>query len=66
MAKRFTADLILPSTGEDSATVAARVAAARARQTARYADVPARTNAEADGDALDAAQPDEAGKKLLA
>lgn len=60
------ADLILPSTGEDSATVAARVAAARARQTARYADIPARTNAEADGDALDAAQPDEAGKKLLA
>lgn len=60
------ADLILPSTGEDSATVSARVAAARARQTARYADVPARTNAEADGDALDAAQPDDAGKKLLA
>ena len=60
------ADLILPSTGEGSATVAARVAAARARQTARYADVPARTNAEADGDALDAAQPDDAGKKLLA
>lgn len=60
------ADLILPSTGENSATVSARVAAARDRQTARYADVPARTNAEADGDALDAAQPDEAGKKLLA
>lgn len=60
------ADLILPSNGEDSATVAARGAAARARQTARYADVPARTNAEADGDALDAAQPDDAGKKLLA
>jgi magnesium chelatase family protein len=60
------ADLILPSTGEDSATVAGRVAAARARQTARYADVLARTNAEADGDALDAAQPDDAGKKLLA
>ena len=60
------ADLILPSTGEDSATVSARVAAARARQTARYVDIPARTNAEADGDALDAAQPDEPGKKLLA
>lgn len=60
------ADLILPSTGEDSATVSARVAAARARQTARYADTPARTNAEADGDALDAAQPDDAGRKLLA
>lgn len=60
------ADLILPSTGEDSATVGARVAAARARQSARYADIPARTNAEADGDALDAAQPDDAGKKLLA
>ena len=60
------ADLILPSTGEDSATVAARVAAARARQAARYADIPARTNAEADGDALNAAQPDDAGKKLLA
>jgi len=60
------ADLILPTTGEDSATVSARVAAARARQTARYADTPARTNAEADGDALDAAQPDDAGRKLLA
>ncbi len=60
------ADLILPSTGEDSATVSARVAAARARQSARYADTPARTNAEADGDALDAAQPDEGGTKLLA
>ncbi|VXC91101.1 YifB family Mg chelatase-like AAA ATPase [Sphingomonas sp. AX6] len=60
------ADLILPSTGEDSATVSARVAAARSRQSVRYADIPARTNAEADGDALDAAQPDEAGRKLLA
>lgn len=59
------ADLVLPATGEDSATVAQRVGAARARQVDRYADGSARCNAEADGDALDAAQPDEAGKRLL-
>ena len=34
------ADLDLPSSGETSATIAARVAAARDRQTARFADAP--------------------------
>lgn len=61
------ADLILPGVGEDSATVAARVAAARDIQTQRYSDVGIRTNAEADGDALENhSAPDEAGKALLA
>jgi magnesium chelatase family protein len=47
--------------------VAARVAAARAIQTARYAGHAARTNAEADGKLLEAAAtPDEAGRTLLA
>ena len=43
------ADLVLPPPAEGSAEVAARVAAARALQTERYRDHPARTNAEADG-----------------
>ncbi len=61
------ADLTLPPPTEDSATVRARVVAARARQTERYADTAARTNAEADGKLLEAAAaPDEAGTKLLA
>lgn len=61
------ADLVNPAPAEDSATVAARVAAARAVQTARYAGGKARTNAEADGDELsDHATPDEPGKALLA
>ena len=61
------ADLVLPPPAEGSAEVAARVAAARAVQTARYAGEPARTNAEADGALLDrVATPDEAGGKLLA
>jgi magnesium chelatase family protein len=61
------ADLVLPPPAEGSAEVAARVAAARAIQTARYRDMPARTNAEADGEALTAvAEPDGAGRKLLA
>lgn len=60
------ADLSLPSTGEPSATVAARVAAARARQTERYDGTRWRTNAEADGDVLAAsATPDAAGQELL-
>ena len=43
------------------------MAAARAIQTARYADTDARTNAEADGAVLEcAATPDEAGRTLLA
>lgn len=61
------ADLVSPALAEDSATVAARVADARARQTARYAGGKARTNAEADGEELDAySTPDEAGQALLA
>ncbi|HEX7849491.1 MAG TPA: YifB family Mg chelatase-like AAA ATPase [Sphingomonas sp.] len=61
------ADLVLPPPVEGSADVARRVAAARQVQSARYADEPARTNAEADGDLLEAvATPDDAGRKLLA
>lgn len=59
--------LVLPPPAEGSAEVAARVAAARDVQTARYAGYKARTNAEIDGDLLDAvATPDDAGRKLLA
>ncbi|MGY2733094.1 YifB family Mg chelatase-like AAA ATPase [Sphingomonas sp. UYP23] len=61
------ADLVLPPPAEGSAEVAARVAAARAVQTRRYADHPVRTNAEVDGDLLDAvATPDDPGRALLA
>jgi magnesium chelatase family protein len=61
------ADLVLPPPAEGSADVARRVAAARQVQARRYADEPARTNAEADGDLLEAvATPDDAGRKLLA
>jgi magnesium chelatase family protein len=61
------ADLVLPPPAEGSAEVAARVAAAREVQTRRYAGTATRTNAEADGDALEnAATPDEAGRTLLA
>jgi len=61
------ADLVLPPPAEGSAEVAARVAAARDIQTARYADHKARTNAEIDGDLLEAvATPDDPGRKLLA
>jgi magnesium chelatase family protein len=60
------ADLVNPAPSEGSDAVAARVAAARALQTARYAGGKARTNAEADGPELeDHATPDEAGKALL-
>lgn len=60
------ADLVLPPPAEGSAEVAIRVAAARAIQTARYADYPVRTNAEADGELLDAvATPDAPGQLLL-
>ena len=47
------ADLVLPPPAEGSAEVAARVAAARDVQTARYNGNGVRTNAEADGDLLD-------------
>jgi magnesium chelatase family protein len=61
------ADLVLPPPAEGSAEVRARVAAARAIQTARYAGQGVRTNAEADGKILEAAAtPDEAGRQLLA
>ena len=59
------ADLALPPPAEGSAQVAARVARARAIQTARQGD-QARSNAELDGDLLEAhATPDEAGRTLL-
>jgi magnesium chelatase family protein len=55
-------DLALPPPAEGSEAVAARVARARERQSARGI----RSNAELDGDALEAhATPDEAGRKLL-
>jgi len=61
------ADLVLPPPAEGSAEVTARVAAARAVQTARYARHKARTNAEIDGELLEAvATPDEPGRHLLA
>ena len=61
------ADLALPPAAEGSRDVAARVAAARAIQTARYAGHDARTNADAEGALLDAvATPDDAGRALLA
>jgi magnesium chelatase family protein len=60
------ADLALPPPAEGSAEVAARVAAARAVQRARYKDHPIRTNAEAEGELLDAvAAPDADGARLL-
>src|SRR5436190_6134846 len=61
------ADLTLPPPAEGSEEVALRVAAARAIQTRRYNGNGVRTNAEADGELLDAvATPDEPGRKLLA
>jgi len=60
------ADLALPPPAEDSATVAARVAAARAIQTARLEGTAMRTNAQLDGAALERhATPDDAGRRLL-
>jgi magnesium chelatase family protein len=64
------ADLDLPPPAEASAAIARRVAAARARQGARYAKLPEeqriRTNAEADGALLDeVATPEPAGRALL-
>lgn len=59
-------DLSAPSAGEDSATVAARVAAARDLQSQRYAGRAVRTNAEADGELLESvAAPDASGRALL-
>src|SRR6516162_5751835 len=63
------ADLILPPPAEGSAEVAARVAAARALQIARYAAIGlpnVRTNAEAPASVLETiAQPEAQGQKLL-
>jgi magnesium chelatase family protein len=60
------ADLSLPPAAEGSAEVAARVAAARALQSARLEGEGARTNAALEGDMLDRfATPDEAGRLLL-
>jgi magnesium chelatase family protein len=62
------ADLDLPASGETSATIAARVAAARQVQADRFARLKAkaRVNADADGALLDEiATPDASGKDLL-
>lgn len=61
------ADLDLPSSGDTSATVAERVAKARAVQTRRFAETPqVRVNAEAEGALLEEiATPDAEGKALL-
>ncbi len=61
------ADLDLPASGDTSATVAARVAAARARQGARFAGhATARVNADLEGAFLEEhASPDAEGKALL-
>jgi magnesium chelatase family protein len=60
-------DLDLPETGESSATVAERVAAARATQTARFEAHPGlRVNADAEGRLLEeVASPDSEGRDLL-
>jgi len=63
------ADLMLPPPAEGSAEVAARVAAARARQAARHAALgtpEVRTNAAASGTLIEqTAMPDAAGARLL-
>ena len=61
-------DLDLPPAAEGSAEVAARVAAARARQTARFAGAASvRVNADAEGALLEqVATPDAEGRALLA
>ncbi len=61
-------DLDLPETGEGTADVAARVAAARQRQEDRFADVAeARVNADAEGAVLERiAAPDAEGRAMLA
>ena len=64
------ADLSLPPPAEGTSDVAARVARAREVQRARYAKhdstMPVRTNAQADGELLEAvAAPEPDGRKLL-
>jgi magnesium chelatase family protein len=60
-------DLDLPPSGDSSATVAARVATARAVQARRFEGLPGvRVNADAEGAALEqVATPDQAGRDLL-
>lgn len=59
-------DLSLPPPAEGSAQIAARVAAARDIQRARYEEHGLRTNAEADGTLLEeVAAPDSQGRALL-
>jgi magnesium chelatase family protein len=60
-------DLDLPEAGDSTATVAARVADARDRQTRRFEGHPAlRVNADAEGRLLDEiASPDAEGRELL-
>ena len=59
-------DLSLPPPAEGSAEVAGRVAKVRVLQRERFAQHSIRTNAEAEGELLDAvATPDAAGAKLL-
>ena len=61
------ADLSLPAPREGSAEIAARVAAARARQGERYAAAGIRTNAEAEGEVLaEGARLEPAAQALLA
>lgn len=61
-------DLDLPPTGEPSATIAARVARARAVQEVRFEGMPGlRVNADAEGALLEEiAEPDREGKETLA
>ncbi len=59
-------DMSAPPPKEESATVAKRVADARAIQTARYENQPPTCNAEIDGELLETvAAPDDEGRKLL-
>jgi magnesium chelatase family protein len=60
-------DLDRPADGEDSATVAARVSAARGTQTTRFSSHPnLRTNADLSGTVLEeVATPDAEGRELL-
>lgn len=60
------ADLTNPPPAEASDIVAQRIACARDIQRQRYSELPARTNSEIDGDALEKyATPDELGHRLL-
>ena len=63
-----TLDMLGQQAGESSEAVAARVSEARERQKARFSalDIPARTNAQLQGEAVhQVVVPDDKGKKLL-